>query len=76
MKIIEHIEGHYETREGEYGTVLYKWCPQSVVVECGCGKRATHKRTTFTTSVEACECGAEQAARIQEDLSGRLRVRR
>ena len=75
MRIIEDIEGHYETQEGEYGKVVYKWRPQSVVVECGCGKRTTHKRTSLITSVEACECGTERAARIQEDLSGRLRAR-
>ena len=76
MRIIEDIEGHYETQEGEYGKVVYKWRSQSIVVECSCGKRTTHNRTTFITFVEACECGAEQATRIQEDLSGRLHVRR
>ncbi len=75
VRIIEDIEGHYETQEGEYGK-LYRWRPRSVVVECDCGKRTVHKRTSLIASMEACECGAEQAARVQEDLGGRLRVRR
>jgi hypothetical protein len=37
-KVIERIEAHYEVQDVEMGKV-YRWCPESVVVECECGKK-------------------------------------
>jgi hypothetical protein len=37
-QVIERVKAHYEVQEVEMGTV-YRWCPESVVVRCGCGKR-------------------------------------
>jgi hypothetical protein len=37
-KVIEKVEAGYEVEEVEMGKV-YRWCPESVVVRCGCGKR-------------------------------------
>jgi hypothetical protein len=37
-KVIEYVEAGYEVEEVEMGKV-YRWCPESVVVRCGCGKR-------------------------------------
>ena len=37
-KIIERVKAHYEVQDVEMGKV-YRWCPESVVIECGCGKR-------------------------------------
>jgi len=37
-KVIEHVEAGYEVEEVEFRTV-YRWCPESVVVRCGCGER-------------------------------------
>jgi hypothetical protein len=46
----------------------YKWCPESVVVVCECGKRATFKMVDLCDSVVACECGADETAGIKEAL--------
>jgi hypothetical protein len=37
-KLIEKVEAGYEIQDVEMGKV-YRWCPESVVVRCGCGKR-------------------------------------
>jgi hypothetical protein len=37
-KVIEHVEAHYEVQYVATGKV-YKWCPESIVVRCGCGER-------------------------------------
>jgi hypothetical protein len=54
-QIIERVEAHYEVQEVEMGTV-YRWCPESVVIECDCEQ-------TFTTEgdmVTSCpRCDAE-----------------
>ncbi len=69
MRIIEHTKGHYETEDlGEFGKV-YKWCPESVTIECEeCGKRSTHTRFSLITSLTTCECGKDHTARIREEL--------
>lgn len=66
MKVIERLEGNYEAQEVAFG-VVYRWCLERVVVECRCGKRATHKRSDLISSVTVCECGAN-TARIREEL--------
>ena len=37
-KIIERVEAHYEIQDVEMGKV-YRWCPASIVVRCGCGEK-------------------------------------
>jgi (Z)-2-((N-methylformamido)methylene)-5-hydroxybutyrolactone dehydrogenase len=39
-KVIERVEAHYEVQDVEMGTV-YRWQPESIVVECYCGKEPT-----------------------------------
>jgi (Z)-2-((N-methylformamido)methylene)-5-hydroxybutyrolactone dehydrogenase len=39
-KVIERVEAHYEVQDVEMGTV-YRWHPESVVVECYCGNEPT-----------------------------------
>ena len=48
-KVIEHVNAHYEVQDVEMGKV-YRWCPESVVVECACGKKLT-----LTASKSLCE---------------------
>jgi hypothetical protein len=51
----------------EMGTV-YRWCPESVVIECDCEQ-------TFTTEgamVASCpRCGAEHTAGVARELGGK-----
>jgi hypothetical protein len=39
-KVIECLKARYNVKEVEFGTV-YRWRPQSVVVECECGDNQT-----------------------------------
>jgi hypothetical protein len=56
-KVIERTRARYEVEDVEYGKV-YRWKPESVVVECGCGEK-----TSLTHLETACEeCGAEHRA--------------
>jgi hypothetical protein len=65
-RVVEHFEAHYETQEVPFG-VVYSWCPESVVLECGCGEMLT-----LTGSGIACgECGADHADTVREELLGR-----
>src|SRR5215204_1756201 len=66
MQVIEHLEEHYELQEVPFGRV-YKWCPESAVVECDCGESTIFKTSTLTSSVVFCECGADYMADIQEE---------
>ena len=66
MHVIEHLEEHYEVQEVPFGRV-YKWCPESAVVECDCGESTIFKISTLTSSVVFCECGADYTADIQEE---------
>ncbi len=62
-RIIERVEAHYEVHELEMGT-LYRWCPQSIVLQCNCGANPT-----LTTSKTTCSgCGADLAAITEEML--------
>jgi hypothetical protein len=66
-QIIERVEAHYEVQEVAMGTV-YRWCPESVVIECDCEQ-------TFTTEVAvvaSCpRCGAEHAGVPHRELGGK-----
>jgi hypothetical protein len=62
-KVLERVQAHYEVQEVEFGRV-YKWCPESVLVECECGEM-----NTLTASGTTCEeCGAEHTGLVREDL--------
>ena len=64
-KLIERVEAHYEVQEVEMGKV-YRWHPESIVVECYCGKKPT-----LTASTNACsECGADHRTIVEEVLEG------
>jgi hypothetical protein len=66
VKIVECTEGRYEVQNMEFGKV-YKWCPESVVVECDCGEMLT-----LTRSETACGwCGVDHAEVVQEELATR-----
>jgi hypothetical protein len=63
-RIIQSTGGRYEAQEVTFGTV-YKWCPEGVVLECDCGKRAT-----LTSAVNACErCGADYATFVRDYMT-------
>lgn len=63
VTVIERTEGRYDVQEVEFGRV-YKWRPEHVVVECGCGRTLT-----LTNSETSCDCGADHAAVVKEELS-------
>jgi hypothetical protein len=61
-KVIERLEAHYEVRDVEMGTV-YRWCPESVVIECDCSQTLT----TEVAMVASCpRCGAEHTGVARE----------
>jgi hypothetical protein len=65
-EVIERVQAHYEVEEVEMGTV-YRWCPESAVVDCGCGEVLT-----LGASASTCvECGANHAALVGEVLEAR-----
>ncbi len=65
-KITDRARAGYEVEDVEYGKV-YRWQPESVVVECGCGEEVS-----LTHSETICqECGAEHTGLVREDLSER-----
>ena len=67
-KVIERIEGRYETQEVPFG-IVYKWTPECLVVECICSKRSVHKKADLLgASVTTCECGEDDRARLREKL--------
>ena len=63
-KVIERTEARYDVQEVPFGKV-YAWRPESVLIECECGKKAA--LTASTTTCE--ECGAEHAGRVREASS-------
>lgn len=65
VRIVEYIEGHYDLEDIEFGRV-YKWRPESVVVDCICGERLTLTRSDTTCH----ECEADYASIVREVLAG------
>jgi hypothetical protein len=63
-KVIEHVEGHYESEKVPFGRV-YRWCAECVVLECGCGERVTLVRDMNT----CVGCGADHASIVRERLA-------
>jgi hypothetical protein len=51
VRIIGDTEGHYEVQDVKFGKV-YKWHPDSTIIECGCGKRLTYTRSELMGSVK------------------------
>jgi hypothetical protein len=55
-QIIEHVEGHYESREVPFGKV-YEWHPGYVALECECGEQSI---LTAKSPITTCSrCGAD-----------------
>src|SRR5436309_1553229 len=71
--VTEHLKGHYECQEVPFGRV-YRWCPESMVVKCECGKRVSLKRTDLLSSDSSttCECGADLRIDLQEEVAGHM----
>jgi hypothetical protein len=68
MQIIERVMGHYEVEDVDFGRV-YRWHPESILIECKCGQTTA---ITATSSSTCEECGAEHSGMVREDLRGRL----
>ena len=66
MEVIERTEGHYDVRKVQFGTV-YRWCPESVVVECDCGERLVLHRLETTCD----ECCTDHADTVREEPAAR-----
>ena len=65
-KVIERLEALYEVLDAELGKV-YRWCPESVVVECECGKTPT-----LPVSKASCgDCGTDHQDVAEEVLEAR-----
>ena len=64
-KVLERLEGHYDVQDIPFGKV-YRWCPECVVIECVCGEKPT-----LTSSRVSCECGADHASVVREELTFR-----
>jgi hypothetical protein len=65
-KVIEHVEAHYEMQNVEMGTV-YRWCPESAVVEC----EECAEEVALTASKTTClKCGVDCASTVEEVLDG------
>jgi len=65
-QVIKRVNPHYEIEEVEMGT-LYRWCPESVVVECDCG----HSFTAEGATAASCpRCGAEHRG-VARGLGGK-----
>jgi len=67
-QVIEHVQAHYEVHRVEMGT-LYRWCPESVVIECDCGQSFTVEGAKEVASCPGC--GAEHRGGAR-GLSGKL----
>jgi hypothetical protein len=62
-KVIERLNAHYEVRDVPMGKV-YRWRPESVVLECECGK----KQTLMASKHTCLECGADHGLVVEEVL--------
>ena len=65
-KVIERVEAHYEVQDVEMGKV-YRWRPETVVVEFTCGEQLTLSALKTTCP----ECGADHAPIVEEVLVAR-----
>jgi hypothetical protein len=61
VPILKYTKGCYEVQDVQFGKV-YRWCPESLLVECDCGQRAS-----FTSSKTTCQwCGSNYATIITD----------
>ena len=68
-QVIEHVQAHYEVKEMEMGT-LYRWCPESVVIECDCGQSFTVEGAA--KEVASCpRCGADHSGGVGRGLASK-----
>ncbi len=68
MRVIERVAGRYDVEEvGDFGRV-YRWHPESVVVECECGSRTVLKRSDVIDSRPCRECRAVPTGEIREEV--------
>jgi hypothetical protein len=66
VRVVEHVAGHYDVQEVEFGRV-YKWRPERVMIECDCGES-----TTLTAYITTCgDCSMDHASLIREELAAR-----
>jgi len=65
-KVIERVQAHYEVQDVEMGKV-YRWRPETIVVECTCGEQLT--LSAFKTTCP--ECGADHAPIAEEVVVAR-----
>ena len=63
-KVIECAQARYEVQDVDFGKV-YKWCPERVVLKCGCG--GTLYLNASMTSCE--ECSTDHVVAVREELS-------
>ena len=62
-KVVERVDARYDIQELQVGKV-YKWRPESLLIECECGQR-----TTLTVSDTTCEeCAKEHIDLLEEAL--------
>ncbi len=62
-KVIERVRARYEIEDVKHGKV-YKWQPETVVVECTCGEKMS-----LTDSETTCkECAAEHIGLVRENV--------
>ena len=66
-KVLERLEAHYEVKDVEEMGKVYRWCPESAVVECACGEELT--LSAFKTT--CLECRADHAPIVKEVLEAR-----
>ena len=65
-RFIERVQAHYEVQDVAMGKV-YRWRPESIVVECTCGELLTLSAFRSTCP----ECGGVHAAISEEMLVAR-----
>ena len=71
IKVIERVDARYDIQELELGKV-YKWRPESLLIQCECGQR-----TTLTPSDTTCEkCTKEHIDLVGEALRDQRERRR
>ena len=68
-QVIERVEAHYEVQRVEMGT-LYRWCPESVVIECDCGQSFTVEGAAKVASCPGC--GAEHNGAVARGLARKV----
>jgi hypothetical protein len=60
VRILEHVQAHYENREMPFGKV-YVWHPAHVDLECDCGEKVTLSATSTCG-----RCGADLSTFVYE----------